>query len=150
MNWSAVASDLTINAELHRILSTSDPDPRAKIEAALTAQKTVIDNLHTGSRDVRRGKTIAAFDAAKRLDWVTYLNDLYKKTMDGWISAKSIVDRTGLRKDVYNVLLDLSEATVNFNDAATQKMSDYIIKAGSEGVKSIQVAHVERAIKTFK
>jgi hypothetical protein len=125
-------------------------DAGQKIETAINLQRKVVDELRRGGRDVRRGNTINGQEQIKLRDWMQALTALYKRTTEEWISLKQTVVATGHRNNVLTTLLDLSEATLNFAEAAQSKIVSLIGPQAVTPTKNIQIAYVENAILSYR
>jgi hypothetical protein len=115
----------------------------------LVLHREVVEELRFGSREVRRGPNVNAFEALQLYQRVDGVTKLLQSVVDGWKDSKRIVVTAGKKNVVLDELLTASEASQQFAEAIIQKLP-LLEQGAGQTFKQQHFRILETAITEYK
>lgn len=91
-------------------------DAASQTQQLIVMDQNVVEDLRTASRDIRRGPNFSQLDGARLMEPMNELLRVLQQTSAGWIEARPMVNAANMRSQVYDQLLNHSEADQAFGD----------------------------------
>jgi hypothetical protein len=145
---------VTTLSRLENALKTIPPGGSLEEAAGRTndlvrTQAEYSNTLRDAARDVRRGQNMVPTDGMRMISSIQQVGKLLQSTSTGWVHAKEMVVAAGKRNDVYQELINASDATSIFGDAFVAKMPPAVQSRGKSFSKDC-TSYLEAAIKAYK
>jgi hypothetical protein len=115
----------------------------------LAMGREVIEDLHLGSREIRRGPMVSPMENVKILDSVDALTKWLQSAMSGWVNAKTMVVAAGRKATVLDHLMSTSEAAASFGEVWVSKLP-VTYKALAVLVKDRHQVIIEVAVREYR
>jgi hypothetical protein len=115
----------------------------------LSLNRSVVDEVRLGSRDIRRGPGVNVVEATALASSIGGLIKQTQRVMDGWIDSKRMVVVAGKRNIVLDELLSHSDAVAVLADAIIFKLPGTNQGLGQQFKVAINKV-IESAISAYK
>jgi hypothetical protein len=115
----------------------------------ISLTKDTIEETRRGSHNIREAAQIGFMESLTIGTSLTSMSATLQSTTTQWIASKPMVVAAGLKKDVYDALLDASDAIRVFSDILISKMPPGTGTLG-QMTKAQFMAIVEPSIKQYQ
>jgi hypothetical protein len=118
-------------------------------ENLLYLTRDVIEESRSGSRAIRAGPSINYVESLTIGTSLTSMSTTLQSTTTQWIGSKQMVLAAGLKNEVYNTLLDASDAITVFSDTLISKLPPGTGTLG-QMTKAQFVTIIELGVKEYR